>query len=574
MGNQHVRQAGVKRRLDLLVLSHEAPQSKMRGVRTPAVILLLLFAAACSSEDSPIDPDAGMSPSDAASVSPDAYAEPNTRWPTSTEELPNCAPELPFVPPTVAVPTGKVQLSVSSFMQPTGVDERVLVTVLEANSDDVDADLAAVFESVTVSGDAQIVESQAVSQGQSEILVRFAQPGLHTITASLSDGRTGNVEVMAYETRLPVLELTMPQDDFNLLVDQPFTRHQLDASLGEDGVDHPTLVRVHGGSSREYPKKSFRFDLGPGETLENGRDHIILRAEWNDKSMLRNYLALELFRQGTWLPTPKAAMVHFRVNGRYYGVMWQVDRVDADLLAEFGLSRDGVLLKPELEGDYRSFDMMEPLDSPLDYEAVFGIRKGEQHGVFPADIQSLVEDVLTIEDNEAFVQSAEEVVDTESVLVWMAANSVVQNADHIKKNHYIYRDPDGDVRWRYLPWDFELTLGHHWSEENETLEEFIYVGTGIYEGKCPGYCNRMMSRLWDVPAYEEMYFSQIQYLLDHTFRSDFFAERIDNALCLGTMDILADPNKRANNEEYISRVDEIRDFVVDQREALADELSN
>lgn len=243
------------------------------------------------------------------------------------------------------------------------------------------------------------------------------------------------------------------------------------------------------------------------------------------------------------------------------------------MLAEFGLSRDGVLLKPEIAGDYRSYDMMEPLDTPLDYEAVFGIRKGEEHGVFPADIQSLVEDVLTIEDDETFIESVEEVVDTESVLVWMAANSVLQNADHVKKNHYMYRDPEGDVRWRHLPWDFELTLGHHWSEENEALEETVYVGTGIYEGQCPGYCNRMMSRLWEVPAYQEMFFSQIGYLLDHTFRSEFIADRIDNALCLGTMDILADPNKRASNEEYLARVNEIRDFVVGQREALADELS-
>lgn len=542
-------------------------------MRSVAAILLLLLVACSSDEPDLADLDAGALQPDAAFVAPDAYAEPDTRWPTAPEALPECGPDVPFVAPSVAGPTGKVRLSVSSSMQPTGVTERILVDVLELGSDDLDSDLSATFSLVTVSGDAQIVESQAVSQGRSEILVRFAQPGLHTITASLSDGRTGTVEVMAYQTRLRVLELTLPDDDFEMLVDEPFTRHQLEASLDEDGAPHPTQVRIHGGSSREYPKKSFRLDLGPGEALENGRDHIILRAEWNDKSMLRNYLALELFRQGTWLPTPKAEMVHFRVNGRYYGVMWQVDRVDADLLAEFGLNRDGVLLKPELSGDYRSFDMMEPLDSSLDYEAVFGIRKGEEHGVFPDDIQSLVEDVLTTDDDEAFVQSVEQVVDTESFLVWMAANSVLQNADHIKKNHYMYRDPVGDVRWRHLPWDFELTLGHHWSEENETLEEDIYVGTGIFEGQCPGYCNRMMSRVWDVAEYQARYYSQIQHLLDNTFRSDFFAERIDNALCLGTMDILADTNKRASNDEYLGRVDEIRDFIVDQREALADEIA-
>ena len=67
-----------------------------------------------------------------------------------------------------------------------------------------------------------------------------------------------------------------------------------------------------------------------------GRRAIILRGEWNDKTMLHNWLAHEVFRQGTWLPTPETRYVHFRLNGRYYGLMLQVERIDR---GEYGLKR-------------------------------------------------------------------------------------------------------------------------------------------------------------------------------------------------------------------------------------------
>lgn len=39
-----------------------------------------------------------------------------------------------------------------------------------------------------------------------------------------------------------------------------------------------------------------------------------------------------MVRNGTWLEVPDAEPVHFRINNRYYGVMWRVERIDGDFL--------------------------------------------------------------------------------------------------------------------------------------------------------------------------------------------------------------------------------------------------
>ncbi len=533
---------------------------------------MLLVISACSG-DGGGQSDFDGAPPDAAILidagGPDAYAEPNTRWPEEETELPACSPFAGgFAEPVLAAPTGTIRMAPSAVLQPVGYDERITVQLLDSITGLPDLSFTGPFASVSVSGNAQIVSSSDFVAGKAEIIAQFAEEGLFTISATLGDGRSGEAQIQAYISQLPIWEMTLAEFDFDYIVNNPDERQKVNASIGVNGVDLETKVRIHGGSSRDYPKKSFRFDLGQGLNLENGKNHIILRAEWNDKSLLRNYLALETFRDGTWLPTPKAEMVHFRVNGRYYGVMWHVDRVDADLLAEHGLSRNGVLLKPEAPSEYRGEDMMAPLPNEEAYEAVYNIKKGREHGQSPADIIHLVEEVLPIVDNEQFKQAVEQVVDTESYLVYLATNAIIQNGDHVKKNHYIYRDPEGDQRWRFLPWDFELTFGHLWSEENETLEEEIFIGAGIYEGMCPGYCNRMMTRFWETPAYEQVFLDQISYMLERVFTVAFIRARMDNLVCRATPDILADTNKRASNAEYLERVEEIIDFVEGQRDEL------
>ncbi len=56
-----------------------------------------------------------------------------------------------------------------------------------------------------------------------------------------------------------------------------------------------------------------------------------------------------------------------------------------------------------------------------------------------------------------------------------------------------------------------------------------------------------------------------------TFNREFIDGRIDNLLCHAAPVLMADGRKRADNSEYPSRVDEIRNFVEERRSFILGE---
>jgi spore coat protein CotH len=143
---------------------------------------------------------------------------------------------------------------------------------------------------------------------------------------------------------------------------------------------------------------------------------------------------------------------------------------------------------------------------------------------------------------------------------------VIQNHDHIKKNYYLYRNPDEtDDRWTIFPWDLELTFGHLWTEEMDVLDEQLFTDEPLEFGVCPGFCNQLLTRLYEVPGYQDRFYEMVGHIIETSFNADFIDELIDNALCRATPDLLADSMKRATNDEYLDRVDELRAFVQARR---------
>jgi spore coat protein H len=366
--------------------------------------------------------------------------------------------------------------------------------------------------------------------------------------------------------------MTVDEAELETLYDDVWLRLKIPGTLTVDGEDYPTKVRLHGGSSREYPKSSFRFDLGlPGPeggdiALPDTHDHLILRAEWNDKSMLRNYLGLEIFRNATWIPTPNAEMVHFRINKRYYGVMWYVERIGGDFLRIRGLNNDGSMYEADPGKDcWDPGGDLNPVDDLETYQCIYDHKKGD---IEYNDLIHFIEVTLQVPDSE-FEATIAKALDVDEYLVYLATMAIIQSQDHIKKNYYLYRDPEGDDRrWIVFPWDLEITLGHLWTEENEVLDETIFYQGNLPMGICPGFCNQLITRLMETPNYEERFWEFVYYILETTFTREFVDQRLDRMVCLGTPDLLADQRMRAENDEYLDRVDEIKDFVDKRRDFI------
>lgn len=364
-------------------------------------------------------------------------------------------------------------------------------------------------------------------------------------------------------SQLPVWELTVDPARLAEIHATPHADRHVEARLRVDGVERPARVRLHGGTSRDFAKKSFRIDLARGQEVD-GRRHLILRGEWNDKSLLRTYLGYELFRHATWLPTPDASFVHVRLNDEFYGVMLHVERIDRDFLRARALDPAGPLIEadPPLGGDFGDLAPMTP-DA---YEAVYDV-KGD--GTLDP-LRDLVERVLASTPS-AFAAEAPEVIAVDDVLVYLAAMAVLQNHDHVRKNYYLYRPSASNGRWMVLPWDLDLTFGHMWTPAEDVLGEAIVTDADPFAGatlRGPGQRNVLTERLLGIPALRARMLQMARRIAARAAAPGFLDARLAHVRCLAGPDILADPRKRATNDEYAGRVEEIREFMARRRAFL------
>ena len=363
---------------------------------------------------------------------------------------------------------------------------------------------------------------------------------------------------------LPVWDLAIDPPRLAELLAAPHENRRVEAAITVGGATHAVRVRLHGGTSRDFVKKSFRLDLPEGDSID-GRRHLILRGEWNDKSLLRTYLSYELFRTATWLPTPRASYVRLHLNGEFYGVMLHVERLDAEFLASRGLDAAGHLIEsdPPLGGAPGNLRPM----APEAYASVY-----EAHGAGDLEpLRDLVERVLTLKPH-AFADEAPRAIAVDDVLVYLAGMAVLQNHDHVRKNYYLYRPADLSRGWMVLPWDLDLTFGHMWSPAEDVLGESIVTDADPFVGALiggRGQENALTERLLAYPALRARLLAMAHRLADHAASPGFLDARIDDVQCRAGAAIRDDLRKRASNEEYASRVDELRRFVVSRRAYLA-----
>ena len=109
----------------------------------------------------------------------------------------------------------------------------------------------------------------------------------------------------------------------------------------EDSTHEPGGVRIHGGNSREHPKKNFRLyfrsdygkrrlnhDLFPGSPVDSfkhlllrggGHDAWTFRDNWDQATLIRNEF-LHRVQLNMGQPSPRGRMVSLFLNGEYWGV--------------------------------------------------------------------------------------------------------------------------------------------------------------------------------------------------------------------------------------------------------------
>jgi len=109
------------------------------------------------------------------------------------------------------------------------------------------------------------------------------------------------------------------------------------------------IVRIRGGTSRNWPKKSYKFEMNSGDRFFVREDlpwvsEFDLNATYTDKSYVRSVLAAEQ-QSDAGLPVMDEFHLHVRRNNQFFSVAIYVEQPNEDFLTRHGLDPNGALYK-------------------------------------------------------------------------------------------------------------------------------------------------------------------------------------------------------------------------------------
>lgn len=383
-------------------------------------------------------------------------------------------------------------------------------------------------------------------------------------------------------------ELELAEADLAHLFANPYEEIFAPCRLAVDGAryDEGCEVRISGGSSRDYPKKSFRITYPEGARSPGYSRKINLRAEYNDASFLRNYLAHEVFRALTRVPTPRTRFVRLSLNGRYYGLMLEVERIGPDFLEHNGRLRDRALYEadPPLPLFQSGACSIIPLPRSELYAEAYSKKIGPLGDL--SDLRALVEDVVARDDEEGRSSRVIAAVKIESFLDYLMVMGLLQNQDHVRKNYFLSNQPNegGELQWEFYPWDLDLTFGclYDDAEENTICDELVFdfpEDRGVLPtGVRPTYpVEAYFNLLIHIALTDRVLRPGFVCRVCRALEGPFWNERLIDLLEARRGDIrpavLDDPNDRSPSEaEFSAAVDEIRSFIVRRRDHLREKL--
>jgi len=297
----------------------------------------------------------------------------------------------------------------------------------------------------------------------------YTQALTYTVTAADGTTKTYKVELYTF-TGLPVLYLETEAPvvskeeyvkgkmivDANSKYEQPVTSMQIE-------------MRGRGSSTWLMPKRPYRIKLA-NKTAMLGMPAAkkwVLLANFADKTLMRNYLALEIARRFEAAFTPRARFVEVILNGEYLGNYLLTDQV------EIGPTRINI---PELKESSPDSDIsggyLLEVDERLDetvwfrslLQVAFTVKSPENITTKQLDyIKNYVQQVENTLYSPGFANPTEgysKYINTETFINWYLVNELLKNNDAVFfSSVFMYKDRNAKLSLGPA-WDFDLALGN------------------------------------------------------------------------------------------------------------------
>ena len=347
---------------------------------------------------------------------------------------------------------------------------------------------------------------------------------------------------------LPTYHLTVDPADLSALYQSPHSNVRYPAQFSFAGEVLECEVRFRGGrASRRYPKKSWKVWFEDSSNPVGVRE-LNLKAEYSDRSLMRNALAMRLYRF-IGHPAPNTEHISLMVNDDSMGVFVQVEEPDQDLLRRYDY---------ELGSLYKSEDHGGSTAPLLDYDTyLFSWNKkvgGESDYI---DGQRLFNQFLYL-TYEDFAERIPLLVDVENVLQYFAVAYAISSLDAVTKNMLLYLDSSGRLQ-QILPWDHDASFGNHWTGEYRPDFETVSAHPNLNH-------HLLFQRLMEYDAYRESFWSKVRFVIEHGFAA--VEAEIDSTYELIKSDVYLDRAKIGTNAEFDDEISRLKGFLAARRSFL------
>ncbi|HEY3741734.1 MAG TPA: CotH kinase family protein [Bryobacteraceae bacterium] len=333
------------------------------------------------------------------------------------------------------------------------------------------------------------------------LLMGAAHPALDAQTGTPTSSSPTQQQFMDYDS-LKHIDITIDADDWtNLLLNYEDNTYY-HGTFTWHGISMTTGIRQRGATSRSPLKPNLDINFAHYTKTQAflGLPFIILKANNEDASNMREWLCMNLFRQ-MGFPAPREVPAELTINGQHFGFYYIVEHLDETFLQRNYGESGGYLYEFEQNGSYEFENL--GADSSL-YAPLLDLKTKQDS----ADLQTFANLVAVINQisnpsfNDAdFVSALSMYIDPKQFLSYAAAENVLGEQDGLvggivgMNNFYLYQLA-GTTLYQLIPWDKDLTFAV-WNRD---------LLTGFTIQPC---INVLAQRLTAMPEYYSFYLSQV-----------------------------------------------------------------
>lgn len=284
-------------------------------------------------------------------------------------------------------------------------------------------------------------------------------------------------------TGLPALSLTVEQE----ITPEDAPAAMTYTGAGGGAVSAPCRVHRRGASTLYFGDKAgYRVEFTrhtdgkkkvscelPGFGLAEA---VVLLPMGHDETMMRDRLSWDLFAllagEGEPYGPRRTAYVELFLDGSYEGVYLMMEPYDAEaeLMKTNSTLTDAVYRTAALNFSQGRLYERHPLRDNAGYELYYAPMAGHEFDALAGYL-----DLITEQDDAKFLEKAYARTDVDSMLRHVLLIQAGGMTDNVFNNLYIWAHREGGgYRYRFAPWDMDMTWGLKKDEIGEEYENWLY----------------------------------------------------------------------------------------------------